>query len=939
MRARWLAAALAVGLTLPAAALSREAWEGTIERVSRGVVALRITGTRAFDTEAPGVTLATGFVVDAQKGLILTNRHVVRPGPVVAEAVFLNHERVRVWPVYRDPVHDFGFFRYDPASVRFMRPEQLALAPAAARVGAEIRVIGNDAGEKLSILAGTLARLDRAAPRYGQGNYSDFNTLYIQAASGISGGSSGSPVVDLGGRVVAMVAGGNRRAASSFFLPLERVAYALERLRAGEPVARGTLQAVFELASYDELARLGLARATEQRVRAAHPAAHGLLVVQEVLPGGPAQGVLEPGDVVLSLAGRPLLDFTRLAEVLDAKVGERVRIGIERGGMLHELEATVQDLHAITPAEYVELSAAVLHPLSFQLARSYGVPVAGLLLASRGYAFARAGIPPRALIRELGGEAVPDLDALERELDRLPDGARVPVRWSDLTRPGLPQTSVLRIDRHWFAARRCARDDAAGRFPCRELAPPPPAPAATPATVRLATSAPGPSARLARSLVTVGFDVPYGIDGVAGAAFTGAGLILDAARGLVLTDRDTVPVTLGDVEITFGGSLTVDGRVVALHPEHNLALVAYDPAAIGATPVESARLGDDALAPGDSVWLVTLTQNHQLLARRSSVERVDAPAIPLPRAPRFRETNLDAIGLTEVLPGVGGVLADGKGRVQALWASFSSEGEAGPTSFFAGIPIDVARAWVDRMEAGRAPVWRTLGVEWFALSLADARERGLSPGLAAELEAASDAEPRLLAVRRLDPTSPAAAVVRAGDLLVRVNGRAVTRFREVERAAQAERVEVTVARGAAPLELTVETRRMDAEGTREALLWAGALLQAPPLELAMQWGAPRSGVYVAGAFRGTPAERHGLRPTLRILAAAGQPTPDLASFQAAVAALADGDTVRLRTLDLEGRSHVLSLDLDLHDWPEVRLERRAGGWQRVPGPAPEEESR
>jgi S1-C subfamily serine protease len=929
MKARLLAAACAAGLLLPAAALARDPWEPTIDRVSRGVVALRVTGTRAFDTELPGVSLATGFVVDAQRGLILTNRHVVRPGPVTAEAVFLNHERVRVWPVYRDPVHDFGIFRYDPKSVRFMKPEPLALVPSAARVGAEIRVIGNDAGEKLSILAGTLARLDREAPSYGQGNYGDFNTFYFQAASGISGGSSGSPVVDQAGRVLALVAGGDRRAASSFFLPLERVVYALGRVRKGEPVPRGTLEAVFGLESYDELGRLGLSRETEARVRAAHPEAHGLLVAKEVLPGGPADGVLEPGDVLLSLNGRPLLDFTGLEEVLDASVGKSVQLGVERGGAQRELEAQVQDLHAITPAEYLELSGAVLHPLSFQLARSYGVPVSGIVLASRGYGFSRADVPPRAVIREIGDVPVPDLDALEHELSRLPHGQRVRVRWSDLARPELPQESVVRIDRRWFAARRCVRDDATGRFVCRELTPPPPAPPVVPQTARLLTSGPGPSARLAHSVVAVSFDVPYGIDGVHGSAFTGAGIVVDAKHGLVVVDRDTVPITLGDVELTFGGSVTVEGRVVALHPEHNLALVGYDPAQIGDTPVETAELSEEPLAPGDPVWLVTLTQRNQLLARQSSVERVDAPPLPLPRVPRFRETNLDLIGLTETLPGVGGVLSDGKGRIHALWASFSTEGESGPTSFFAGIPADVIGAWVGGIAEGGAPAWRTLGVELVALTLADARERGLSAELAAELEDHEDAEPRVLAVRRLLPASPAAGVLRVGDLLVRVNGHAVTRFREIERAAQAERVALTVARGAAVQDLTLDTVPVDVEGTREALLWAGALLQPPPLELASQWGAPRTGVYVGGGFRGTPAERDQLRPTLRILSAGGQPTPDLAAFRAAVAEARDGDTVRLRTVDLEGRIEVIAVELDLHDWPTVVLRRMQSGWERA----------
>ena len=879
--------------------------------------------------------MATGFVVDAELGIILTNRHVVNPGPVVAEAVFLNHEEVEVRAVYRDPVHDFGFYRYDPDDVDFMKPNELLLVPEHARVGAEIRVVGNDAGEKLSILSGTLARLDREAPRYGKKSYNDFNTFYYQAASGTSGGSSGSPVVDVHGHAVALNAGGNRVASSSYYLPLDRVVRALEYVQRGEAVPRGTIETVFVRRPYDELRRFGLRGHVEAEVRRSFPDATGMLVVDEVIPGGPADGKLEVGDILLGVEGVSLTSFTPLEALLDDRIGRQIAIEVERAGETLSTSIPVKDLNSITPDRYLETAGGILHPLSYQQARNHSVAVEGLYLASGGYAFVNAGMRRGAVITELNGESVVKGDGVESLADfearwaALPNGARAAIRYFQLGNPRLESLAIVTVDRLWFPMQLCVRDDATGSWPCSTSPAPPEQEERSPATTSFNADLPRPMRDLASSLVMVEFDAPFRIDGLHSGRFKGTGLVVDAERGLVVVDRETIPVALGDVRLVFAASVEVPGEVVFIHPVHNLAVVAYDPRLLGDTPIRSARLRPVTLESNDEVWVVGLSPDHELVSRESRVSTVEAFSLPLTTPPRFREANLEVALLTDSPTTVGGVLADKKGRVHAYWASFSTG--VPPQSYFAAIGVEHIEKITKPLSDGRPVGWRTLGAELHPITLADARSRGLSEVSARRLEA-HDSRRRVLAISRLTAGMPSAEILKPGDLLLAVDGEPIATFEEVERAGQQSEVRLGLLRDGEEMTLPVPTTAVDGRGTDRALFWAGAVLQAPHSAINEQGGIEPRGVYVAWLWYGSPANRYGLAASRLIVAVDDRDVTDLDSFLAAVADRPDRSSVRLRTVGLDGRTDVMTLKLDLEFWPTTELRRNGKGWERISHP-------
>ena len=898
-------------------------WSKTLAEAVPSVVMIRSYSPVSFEGKGSGVSSATGFVVDAERGIILTNRHVVRTGPIVADAVFQNNEEIDLVPLYRDPVHDFGFFQYDPDALEHTKPKTLPLRPDLAAQGAEVRLVGSDAGEKVSILSGTLAWLDRDAPNYGVGNYNDFNTFYIQAASGSSGGSSGSPVLDIDGNVVALNAGSKRRAASSFFLPLPRVLRALKLIQSNEEVRRGTLHTTFLHETFDEARRFGLTPEVEADLRAGQDSAKGVLVVERILTDGATDGVLEPGDILYKVEGERITDFVSLEVQLDASVGQVLSLETIRGGEIMTQEVTVGDLHAVSPSQFVEIGGAIFHDLAYQTARHTALPVKGIQVAHRGYMLGN-DVPHRSVVTRLNGQEVADLAAFEAIVSTIADRESFNLEVVTTSEPERPLIYTAEMDRRWFPARHCARVDGQRDWDCRSIRQPGAAPPREVRTARPLAAKGRIAGRLGPSIVLVNYSIPFRTDGVYAASFSGVGVVVDKASGLVLVDRDTVTTGLGDASVVFAGSVEVPAAVVAIHPTTNLALLRYDPASIGNTDVVELNFEEMDFEAGDTLRHVGLSARLGLAEDKVKVKSFRAISMPVPRVPFFRQANLPVVEIDTDGDGfVGGVLTKRCGVPVAFVASFPNlvDDEAG--NHWRGIgAAEINRFIEDQTGAANS------GIEWSPMTLIDARERGLPEAWAEKLEAHDPLRREVLRVTRITRDGAADGHILPGDILLEVDGTLVNQIQDLPRPISDAPMAMTVLRGRDEVTVNVTPQRETADPFRRFLLWGGIMVQEPHPAIARQRYQPTDGVYISYYWTGSPAGRFGLRPMRRVVSINGSATPDLAAFANQVRGLELGEAVRLTTIDLKGRRRMVTMEADPAWWPLVELVHDGTGWVR-----------
>lgn len=346
----------------------------------------------------------------------------------------------------------------------------------------------------------------------------------------------------------------------------------------------------------------------------------------------------------------------------------------------------------------------------------------------------------------------------------------------------------------------------------------------------------------------------------------GSGVIVDAARGFVLTNHHVIEGA-DEVSVTLADGRTLKAEFVGSDADTDIALMripAQNLAAIPLADSSSLRVGDFVVAVGNPFG-VGQTVTSGIV---SAVGRSNVPGVGFQN---FIQTD------ASINPGnSGGALVNLQGQLVGInTASFNPRGSmAGNIGLGFAIPANLASD-VMRQLASTGEVRRgSLGVEAQDVDAALAATLGLDA-------------PRGALVTRVYPDSAAAAAgLRVRDVIVAANGQRIDspemlrNFQGLQPANA--RVTLDVRRDGRPLQLAATLREQPRALAGAALdpRLSGATFAELP-EALRRGGI--GGVLVEQVDRNSRAAQNGLRPQDVVLAASGGGVADLAGFRTAVA--------------------------------------------------------
>ena len=268
--------------------------------------------------------LGSGFVVGAD-GLIMTNAHVV-DGATQVTVKLPDRREYKAKVLGIDKLTDIAVLKID---AKGLKPVTLG-DPSTAKVGDWVLAIGSPYGFENSVTAGIVSATSRALP---EGTYVPF----IQTDAAVNPGNSGGPLFNMRGEVIGINSqiysqtGGYQGLA--FAIPIDVAKKVETQLVQHGSVQRGRIGVGIQELSQPLAESFGLQSPT------------GALVGSVDKNGPAAKAGIQPGDVLLSLNGKPIERSSDLPpRVADLKPGSKASLEVWRNGAKKQLELTVGEL-------------------------------------------------------------------------------------------------------------------------------------------------------------------------------------------------------------------------------------------------------------------------------------------------------------------------------------------------------------------------------------------------------------------------------------------------------------------------------------------------------------------------------------------------------------------------------------------------------------------
>jgi serine protease Do len=415
--------------------------ETLAQRVNRSVVKIVTTGYGlSEDSDAGNASLLTrqratgsGVILTAD-GYIVTNAHVIqgarrirvqlpvseraarksnsitKPSGTVLEAKIVGLDRETDVAVLKIEATDLPHLTLGDS--RELRQGQLVMA------------FGSPLGLQNSASLGVISAVARQIKP-------DSPMIYIQTDASINPGNSGGPLVDMAGRVVGLntmilsQSGGSE--GIGFAIPSDTLRNVYTQIRKEGHVHRGQIGVSVETVTPLLAAGLGLTQDW------------GVLVA-DVTPDGPAdKSGLKPGDIVLSLDGKPMENARQLeVNLWRFPVGDKVSVEVLRGAdrLTMDVSVTAQDddpqrfADMVNPEKNLIPKLGILGveidrklaPLLPDLRKQYGIVVAARAAGAEGL---DVDLRPGDVIYAINNEPTSTVAALSGALSRMKSGDAV----------------------------------------------------------------------------------------------------------------------------------------------------------------------------------------------------------------------------------------------------------------------------------------------------------------------------------------------------------------------------------------------------------------------------------------------------------------------------------------------------------------------------------